>query len=218
MPEPIARLYLVTPPIDDTEAFGPRLVEACGTSGVASVLIRLAGTDERTLIKRVKDLAPLAQDRGAAVLIAAADPVDLAAVAIRGGADGLHISDDLGQAAMLRERLRDERILGVGGLRTKHDAMTVAEAGVDYVMFGEPRPDGFVPAFETVRERAAWWAEIFETPCVAFGPTLDGVAALAGTGVEFVALGDAVWAHPAGPAAAVRQALEALASARAVSA
>lgn len=218
MPEPIARLYLITPLIDDAEAFAPRLAEACAAGGVACVLIQLAGVDERGLINQVKIVAPAAQEQGAAVMVASPDEVDLGAVAVRGGADGVHLSHDRNALAMLRERLKGDRSLGVGGLRTKHDAMLVAEAGVDYVMFGEPRPDGSLPDIDLVLERAGWWAEIFETPCVAFAPSLEAVAALAATGVEFVAAGDVVWNHPAGPAAAVRLAREALAGAAVVGA
>jgi thiamine-phosphate pyrophosphorylase len=123
----------------------------------------------------------------------------------RGGADGLHAgsADDW---VGLRGQLRDGRILGVGGLKTRDEAMRAGEAGVDYLMFGEPRPDGYLPPFDEILDRAEWWAEIFETPCVVFAPTLDDVASAAETGTEFVALGDAVWMHPAGAAAAVRAA------------
>ena len=132
--------------------------------------------------------------------------------ALRGGADGIHVAGDPARLGGLRERLGGGRILGAGGLRSKHDAMTAGEGGVDYVMFGEPRPDGLLPPIAAVAERAAWWAEIFETPCVAYAPTLEALARLARTGAEFVALGDAVWDHPDGPAAAVRAALDALAA------
>ena len=71
---------------------------------------------------------------------------------------------------------------------------------------GEPRPDGSLPSLESVVERAAWWAEIFETPCAVYAPSLDTVETLAGTNAEFVALGDAVWSHPGGPAAGVKAA------------
>ena len=86
--------------------------------------------------------------------------------------------------------------------------MGLGEAGADYLLFGEPRPDGSLPSLESVVERAAWWAEIFETPCVAYAPSLDAVAPLAATQAEFIALGDAVWSHPEGPAAAVKAAAE----------
>jgi thiamine-phosphate pyrophosphorylase len=61
-----------------------------------------------------------------------------------------------------------------------------------------------------VIDRASWWAEIFETPCVAYAPSLDAVGPLAATQAEFIALGEAVWSHPDGPAAAVTAALEIL--------
>ena len=97
-----------------------------------------------------------------------------------------------------------------GAIRTKDDAMGFGEAGADYLLFGEPRPDGSLPSLESVVERASWWAEIFETPCVAYAPSLDAVEPLAATHAEFIALGDAVWSHPDGPAAGVRAAAEIL--------
>jgi thiamine-phosphate pyrophosphorylase len=211
MPDESARLYLISPVIEDAEAFAPRLVEACGAGAVAAVLLRLAAADERTLVNRVKALAPAAQEAGAAVLVSAPGEVDLAAVAARSGADGVHLAGDIGSVRDLRERLRDGRILGVGTLRSRDDAMTAGEAGADYVMFGEPRPDGTLPSLEAVLDRASWWAEIFATPCVAHAPTLEAVHEVAATGAEFVAVSDAVWATPGAEAAAVREAIAALA-------
>lgn len=203
------RLYLVTPVLDDVEAFRAALDDACAAGPVAAVLLRLAPADERTLVNRIKAIAPVAQARDAAVVVAGPGGVDLAALATRGGADGAHARDpDL--LRELGQRLTEGRVIGAGGLGSKHDAMLAGELGVDYVMFGEPRPDGFVPALDLVEERAQWWAEIFQTPCVVFAPGLADVPRLAATGADFVALGDAVWDHPDGPGAAVRAALEAL--------
>ena len=210
MSEPAARLYLVTPLIGDADAFAPLLASACAAGDVAAVLLRLEPADARTLVNRIKALAPAAQEAGAAALIEAPEEADLASLATRGGADGVHVTGDLAGVRAMRERLKGERILGAGGLRSKHDAMTAGEAGVDYVMFGEPRPDGSFAPLESVADRAAWWAEIFETPCVACAPTVEAVARLAETHAEFIALGDAVWAHPDGPADAVKAALERL--------
>lgn len=205
MPES-ARLYLVTPVLEDA-SFASRLAEACGGGAVAAVLLRLAPADERSLINLVKALAPSAQEHGAAVIVAVEGEADLANVAVRGGADGAHVSGaDPAEIRELRERLKGDRAVGASGIRTKDDAMSLGEAGVDYLLFGEPRRDGSVPSLDSVVERAAWWAEIFETPCVAFAPSLDAVAPLAATQAEFIALGDAVWTHPDGPAAAVKAA------------
>ena len=202
------QLYLITPTVDNPDAFAPALAAACGAGAVAAVLLRLAPADERTLVNRTKALAPAAQEAGAAVVVSVSGEVDPVAVAARGGADGVHATG--ASAPMLRElreRLKGDRILGAGGLRSKDDAMQAGEEGVDYLLFGEPRADGSLPALEAVADRAAWWAEIFETPCVAYAPGLDAVPALAATGAEFVALGDAVWSDPRGPAAAVEAAL-----------
>jgi thiamine-phosphate pyrophosphorylase len=83
--------------------------------------------------------------------------------------------------------------------------MNAGEAGADYVMFGEPRLDGWTPPFEETLERAEWWAEIFQTPCVAYARTVDEVTPLAEAGADFVALGDAVWRAPS-PESAVAEA------------
>lgn len=209
MADTAARLYLITPVLEDA-SFAPQLSEACATGAVAAVLLRLASADERSLTNQVKALAPAAQEHGAAVIITTEGKADLATIAARGGADGVHIAGDPALARELRERLKSERALGVGAIRTKDDAMTLGEAGVDYLLFGEPRPDGSLPSLESVVERASWWAEIFETPCAAYAPSLDAVETLAATNAEFVALGDAIWSHPDGPAAAVKAAAEIL--------
>jgi thiamine-phosphate pyrophosphorylase len=205
MADTAARLYLITPVLEDS-SFAPRLAEACGTGAVAAVLLRLASADERSLINQVKALAPAAQEHGAAVIVAVEGKADLATIAARGGADGVHVPGDPAQVRELRDRLKSERAIGVGAIRTKDDAMTLGEAGADYLLFGEPRPDGSLPSLDSVVERASWWAEIFETPCVAYAPRLDAVEPLAATNAEFVALGDAVWTHADGPAAAVKAA------------
>ena len=210
MAEPGARLILLTPVLLDAAAFAPRLAEACAAGGVAAVIARLAAADERSLVKDVKILAPAAQDRGAALIVSAEGEIDLAMVAARGGADGIHIRADLSRLRDLKERLKGERSVGVGGIRSKDDAMSLGEAGADYLLFGEPRPDGSLPALPAVLERASWWAEIFEPPCIVFAPTLAEVPACAATGAEFVALGDGVWNHPDGAGAGVSQALSAL--------
>jgi thiamine-phosphate pyrophosphorylase len=205
-----ARLYLVTPVLEDA-SFAPKLAEACKGGNVAAVLLRLAPADERSLINLVKALGPSVQEHGAALVVTTEGEADLANIAVRGGADGAHASGATSALVReMRERLKADRAIGAGHIRTKDDAMSLGEAGVDYLLFGEPRRDGSLPSLESVVERAAWWAEIFETPCVAFAPSLEAVEPLSATQAEFIALGDAVWDHPDGPAAAVKAAAEIL--------
>src|SRR5215831_11522328 len=148
---PSARLYLVTPP-DPAGLAGP-LAGALEAADVAAVLLRLPAADERTLINHAKAVAPTVQEKGAALLLD--DHADLAA---RAGADGAHVRGSAAIAAALAA-LKPARIVGCGGLRTRHDAMLAGEAGADYVMFGEPDPNGHRPAFTAIAERVAWWAE-----------------------------------------------------------
>lgn len=206
------RIYLVAPPGPDADAFAAPLREACRAGDVAAVLFALAEGDERRVVNRVKQLAPVVQESGAAALVWVQTGLDPSLVSTRGGADGVHLAGTSAHVIRsIREGLGGERIVGAGGLRTRDDAMAAAEAGADYVMFGEPRADGSVPPPEAVAERASWWAEIFETPCVAFAAEIGAVGALAATGAEFIALGDAVWSDPRGPAAAVADVQRALA-------
>jgi thiamine-phosphate pyrophosphorylase len=183
---------------DGVDGFAAALGAACRAGEVAAVILRLAATDERGLIARVKQIAPLAQDHGAALVVACPGFLgDLTAVAVRGGADGVHV-DKPRDLKELRGRLRDGRILGAGGLETKHAAMEAGEVGVDYIMFGGLYPDGVAPDPETVLARATWWAEIFETPCVAVAAQADEIGRLAATGTEFVALESGLWLQDVG--------------------
>ena len=196
-PRPAPRLYLVTPPIAEAPAFATQLAAAMAAADVAAVLLRLAEADERTQINRAKTICPIVQERGAALLIDG--HADLVA---RAGADGAHLT---GMAAFEEalERLKPERIVGVGGLSSRHDAMVAAEAGADYVMFGEPDAAGERPAFDAIKERVAWWAELFEMPCVGYAASLDEVAPLVQAGADFVALGDWLWRDASAVAATV---------------
>ena len=144
-------------------------------------------------------------------LVALAQPLDVATLAendarlaARAGADGVHVAGAGEALAEALASLHPERIVGSGGLRLRDDAMVAGEAGADYVMFGEPRPDGFAPPLAETVERVAWWAEIFETPCVAFADALDAVAPLRDAGADFIALGDAVWGAPDAAKAAAK--------------
>jgi thiamine-phosphate pyrophosphorylase len=187
-PEP--RLYLITPPVADTAAFAASLAEALAAGDVAAVLLRLAVGDERSLIDSAKALGSVAQDAGAALLLDG--HVELVA---RAGADGAHLTglDAFSEAIA---QLKPERIAGAGGLASRHDAMTAAETGADYVMFGEPDAAIARPSFAAVEDRIVWWAQLFEIPCVGYAAAPEEVAPLAKAGADFVALGDWLWRAP----------------------
>jgi thiamine-phosphate pyrophosphorylase len=194
------RLYLVTAPLSDTAALADALPAAIAAADVAAILLRLEPGDERTQIDRIKTLAGPVQQLGVALLVAG-DP-DLAA---RGGADGVHLADPDALKTAL-SRLKPERIAGVGGLHSRHDAMVAGEAGADYVMFGEPDAHGRRPSFTAITERVAWWSQLIEIPCVAWAERIEEIGDLCAAGADFIALGDAVFADPRGLAVAVNDA------------
>jgi thiamine-phosphate pyrophosphorylase len=203
------RLYLMTPQVTDPPGVRDALAAALGAADIAAVLLRLAAADERTQINHAKSLAPTVQDKGAALLLDG-----LPDIVARAGADGAHLTGADAFADALTT-LKPARIAGCGGLATSHDAMVVAEAGADYVMFGEPDEQAHRPAFGVVLDRVAWWAEVFEIPCVGFAGSIEEVEPLAAAGADFVAVGPWIFEHEAGPAAAVAEASACLALAEA---
>lgn len=190
----------MTPPIADPSAFSDQLASALDAGDVAAVLLRLAEADERTLINRVKTLAPPVQSKGAVLLLDGR-----AELVARGGADGAHLKGIADFTAAL-ETLKPERIAGAGRLASRHDAMVAAEQGADYVMFGEPDAAGKCPAFTAVEERIAWWAEVFEIPCVGYSDSLETISPLVAAGADFIALGSTVWHKPDAVAETIREA------------
>jgi thiamine-phosphate pyrophosphorylase len=178
------RFYLVTPAIDDPTGLAEFLPAALDAADIAAVLLRLAPADERTLIKRIKSLAPAIQDKDVAVIVDGHPEI-----VARAGADGCHITGVAG----LRDvapMIKPARILGAGGLTLRDDAMTAGEAGVDYVMFGEPESDGSRPSLGAIIDRVSWWAEVFEIPCVAYAAHMDEIEQLCEAGADFIAFGD----------------------------
>jgi len=192
---PRPRLYLFTPQLDDTTAFASALDAALAAGDVAAVLLRLSDADERTLINRVKSIAAVVQRRDIALLLDGRPDI-----VGRAGADGAHLTGiEALQGALAT--LKPDRIVGAGGLRSRHDAMLAGEANADYVMFGEPDRRGNAgrrPPFPDILERLMWWAELFQLPCIGYAAAAEGIRPIAEAGADFVALGEWIWQEPGG--------------------
>ena len=146
-----------------------------------------------SLNKIVRALARLVQKHGVACLVA-----DDPQWAVRVNADGVHIDEEGERLQSALRAIKPGHIVGAGGLPTRDAAMA---AGADYVMFGGPC--GAEPHAAIV-ERVAWWAEIFNVPCIGYAHDLGAIGDLVRAGADFIALGDAVFADPRGAAAALR--------------
>jgi thiamine-phosphate pyrophosphorylase len=203
---PRCSLYLVTPLLSaaDADAFVQILAVALEAAPIACALVRLAPGSEPHVGAVVTPLLRLARAADCALLIE-----NDARAAARLGADGVHVVGAGVDLDVAIKRLKPERIVGAGSLRTRDEAMTAGEMGADYVMFGEPHGRAQttgLPSLMSLTERVIWWAEIFETPCVAHADTIAAAGVLADAGADFVALGGAVWGSSS-PASAVREAL-----------
>ncbi len=198
-PRPAPRLYLATPEVDDPQPLIASLPPLLAAADVAAVLVRLKPTDQRTMISRVKALAPAVQGSGAALLLDG--HVEMVA---RAGADGAHLTGIAALAEALPS-LKPDRIAGVGGLATRHDSMEAGELGADYVLFGEPDARKQRPSAEAIAERLGWWAELFEPPCVGFAASREEASEFAAAGADFVLVGDFIWTDSRGAAAALKE-------------
>ena len=203
-PRPLPRLYLATPAIDDPQDLAKALPSLLAEADVAAVLLRLKPSDPRTLISRIKALASVIQDKGAALLLEGN-----AELVARSGADGAHVSGLTALEEAL-PTLKPDRIAGIGGLATRHDSMTAGELGADYVLFGEPNEDGQRPSIEAICDRLQWWDELFELPSVGFADAPEEVGQMVEAGADFILLSDVIWTAEQGPLAALRAATEAI--------
>jgi thiamine-phosphate pyrophosphorylase len=181
--ERVSQLYVVVEA--DTAAL-QRLEAALAGSAIASVLI--VPPDGTVLdAASAQPLIACAQEAGVAALIAGD-----AALARTLRADGVHLAGAKGPAAyeVARGILGPRGIVGVDVGISRHDAMTLAEAGADYIAFGAPsRLKDRDKARSRRNELIAWWAEIFEVPCVAFDvETPQEAEALSWSGADFVAI------------------------------
>jgi thiamine-phosphate pyrophosphorylase len=197
---PPCSIYLFTPPLTATAAptFAEVLAKVLAAAPIASLRVRIEPGAEGEARAIVAPLLKLAAAADFALLLGG-DPRRVA----RLGADGGHV-EGVGEALdEALDSLKPERIVGVGALRTRDDAMTAGEKGADYVMFGEPRNAAPPMALELLLERVGWWAEIFETPCVAYAESVEAAHRLARAGADFIAVDRVVWDDPS-PVEAVR--------------
>jgi thiamine-phosphate pyrophosphorylase len=205
MAEEAPRLYLITPPIADAAGFAAQFEMALDTGEIACVLLRLSPMDQAATKKILRALIPLAQEHGVACLVE--DPQ----LANHVDADGAHVKGMGEKLDTALASLKPHKIVGVGAIFGRDDAMTAAEADVDYLLFGDVDE---AQSFAEILERVTWWAEIFNVPCVAYARKLDEVAEFARAGADFVALCDAAWNDPRSLVIAIHEAAAILASIR----
>ncbi|WP_375201309.1 thiamine phosphate synthase [Hyphococcus sp.] len=201
------RLYLITPPsIADLDAFADEFARALGAGDVACVQLRLKSPDgvaaeDDEILRAAEKLLPLARAHDVAFLIN--DRPDLA---LKCGADGVHVGQSDASCKKARALLGEDATVGVTCHNSKHLALIAGETGADYVAFGAFFPTRTKEA-PTQADPALieWWSFATTLPCVAIGGiNPENCAPLVQAGADFLAVSGAVWSHEGGPAAAVK--------------
>ena len=194
------QLYLISP-LDVGGDFPGQLVAALDAGPVAAFQFRVKGLDQHEAARLAEPLQAICAARDVAFIVN-----DDVALAKRLGADGVHLGQGDGDPKAARRELGPGAQIGITCHASRHLAMEAGEAGADYVAFG-----AFFPTTTKTVEHHAdpeileWWQSMFELPCVAIGGiTAQNARELVDAGADFLAVSGGVWAHPDGPAAAVR--------------
>ncbi|POF31122.1 thiamine phosphate synthase [Roseibium marinum] len=196
------RLFLITPPEFDAGEMAAKLEQAFAGGDIACVMIYMPGAGTKEIQAAAQVLVPVIQQGGAAAIIYR----DTQAAG-RSGADGVHVDTSLEDVKLAVESFHPDRIVGTGGTKLRHEAMELAETGVDYIFFGKLDLAEKENAHAKTLSSAAWWAELFSTPCVALaGNTIETLEEVVATAADFIALKDALWQSGGDIASLVSQA------------
>ncbi|TNE36758.1 MAG: thiamine phosphate synthase [Alphaproteobacteria bacterium] len=194
------RLYLISPPVIDLDAFAAQFEEALAGGDVACFQLRLKDRPEAEVRAATLRLKPIAEAADVAFLLN--DNVKLAREL---NTDGVHVGQEDMPYAEARSLLGADKIIGVTCKNSRHLAMEAADAGADYVAFGAFFPSSTKDAtVKAETDLLEWWSSFVEVPTVAIGGiTVENCAELVKAGADFLAVAAGVWQHPEGPKAAV---------------
>lgn len=149
----------------------------------AAALLLDPGAEASALAWLQRDLTPRLADRDFAVIVN-----DRPDIVTSIGADGLHLTETA-DLKKLRSKF-DDLSIGVTCPLERHEAMTAAELGADYVAFdataSEAASDQILPLIQ-------WWGEMMTVPSVAIAINPTDAQTLAKAGADFIAISPAVW-------------------------
>ena len=199
-----ARLYLIAPTVFAAD-LPERLAPLLDGFDVACVRLALAAGSEDEVARACDALRPVCHARDVPLVVA-----DHYRLVGRLGIDGVHLSDGARQVRAARAELGRDAIVGAFARASRHDGLTAAEAGADYVSFGPAGATGLGDGSVAPIDLFEWWSAMIEVPVVAEGGITPEVAAvLAGT-IDFIALGEEIWSPPGEAEPALRAILSQL--------
>ena len=194
------QLYLISP-LEVGGDFPIQLEAALSAGPVAAFQFGVKDVDQHEAAALAEPLQAICAAHDVAFIVN-----DSVALAKRLKADGVHLGQGDGDVSEARELLGRDAQIGVTCHNSRHLAMEAAEAGADYVAFGAFYPTQtksveHIADLDTLQK----WSLVTEVPCVAIGGiTADNAKPLIDGGADFIAVSNAVWTHPQGPAEAVK--------------
>ncbi len=197
-----ARLYLITPPTFDP-GLPDVLASLLDAFDIACLRLTLAAAGEDEVARAADALRPVAHARDVPLVV-----TDHFRLVPRLGLDGVHLTDGSRQVRAARKALGTDAIVGAYAHASRHDGMTAAEIGADYVSFGPVGDTGLGDGVVAPLDLFRWWSEMIETPVVAEGALDTALAADLAPVADFLALGPEVWSHVDGPDIALTGYLE----------
>ena len=185
-------IYAVTPESrSGAELAGP--VAAAVANGVQAVQYRNKSSDHSRRRRDVEALLAVCRPHGVPLIVN--DDVELARAT---GADGVHLGRDDDTLAAARSRLGDAAIIGVSCYNEPDRALAADRNGADYVAFGSFFPSVTKPgAVRATTELVSRVRPHIEAPIVAIGGiTADNAPPLLESGVDFLAVVNAIFGAP----------------------
>lgn len=197
------KLYLVAPAQAGSSQTQSMMADVLDAFDIACVRIPMTDASEEDLRRAVDVLRPVCHERDVPLLI-----TDHYRLASSLGLDGVHLRDGARNVRAARKLLPEGSIIGAHARASRHDGMLAAENGADYIAFGPLSPSSLGDGIIAEPDLFAWWSDMIEIPVVAEGGITPQIAADICGITDFVALGEELWSHPAGPAAALQAFIE----------
>ena len=163
-PSDAPQLYLITPPQIDLHIFSEKLGSVLDAHEIACVRLALSTQDETDVARAADLLREVCVVRDVAIVIQ-----NHIVLAERLGLDGVHLTDGARSIRAARKALGPDAIVGSFCGTSRHDGMTAAEAGADYVSFGPVGTSALGDGRRAEKDLFDWWSEMIEVPVVAEG-------------------------------------------------
>lgn len=177
-------LYAITPDLTDS----PRLAAAVReviAGGAVAVQYRSKSTDTQLRCAQAEVLLQICRDGGVPLIVN-----DDLSLALRIGADGVHLGRDDVEPRIARSRARQDFIVGASCYDDPELAMAAAQAGASYLAFGAAFPSRTKPGASGAPMSLFEMAKRdFTLPIAAIGGiTIENAKSLLDAGVDLLAV------------------------------